>query len=167
VARRVKALDALLLERIRTERPVAVLATADRHGRPYSSLVSWWVARSPTVLALALDERGQALENIAQNPRVSMQVLGDDLVLSIAGSAEVARERIDAAPFKMAEVAVHVDQVVDQSVGGVRFLAPSYAFDPLKAHRTDVQKRILEELETGTSLPRRVAVLAEEDVSDL
>ncbi len=162
--RKLEGLDPALLERIRLERPIAVLATADRKGRPYSSMISWWVARAPNVLALALDRRGQSLQNLAENPSVSMNVLGEDLVLSITGNAEVVREQIRAAPFKMAEVVVTVTQIVDQTVGGVRFKAPSYAYDSWKAHRGVVEERVLAELSSGPAdAPAGGPVAAHED----
>lgn len=154
------------LERIAAERPVAVLATADGHGRPHCALISWFVVPGRDRLLLALDRRGQSYRNVGQNPRVALQILADDLVLSIAGSAEVARESIAAAPFETAQVLVSIDAVSDQSVEHVEFRAPSYRFSDAKIHRAEVERRVLEELAANRDVPLRAAVMVDEMAPD-
>jgi hypothetical protein len=148
--------------RIQDERPIVVLSTVDCHGRPHTAIVSWLIATSPQCFIVALDHRGRSFENLGQNSRVALEILGDDLILSIGGAAEIVKEQMDAAPFQAAQVKVTIDMVVDQMVAGMRFKAPSYNFEEGKSHRIDVERRVFEELAGGSRQPLRVAVMADE-----
>lgn len=134
------------LTQLRAGSSMAVLATADRHGRPHTAMVSWLAANSATQVQLAVDVRGQHFKNLRRNPYAVLQVLGDDLVLAVSGTVELVRERIESAPFPLAHLRILIDYVSDQSLAGVRFTGPHYAFLPDKQHRLEVEQNVVAEL---------------------
>jgi hypothetical protein len=125
----------------------AVVATVSKDGVPATALCTWVVAGAGTSVAIALDHRSSAYVNIASgNTRVAMEVLADDLVIAARGDAIVARQSMSSVPFPCAAVIVHISEIRDHSVRGIRFHAPTYEFGVDKQHRGDVERAVFEEL---------------------
>jgi hypothetical protein len=123
-----------------------VVATIDDDGRPQTTLMSWIVARHSLTLALAVDPRGRALQNLRSRPAVAIEVLGDDLCFGLRGRAVVEKETLDSTPFPCALVAVHVEECRDHGVKGVRFVGPRYRFEAGKEHRAEAERAVFDEL---------------------
>jgi hypothetical protein len=127
-----------------------VVATADEHHRPMTTLMTWVVARNPQTITMAVDIRGRALRNIRGNPHVAVEVLGDDLCYGLRGTAVIEKEQMDSAPFPCALVAVRIEDVRDHGAAGVRFVGPSYSYHPGKEHRGEVERSVFAELKGPT-----------------
>ncbi|MHA6793482.1 pyridoxamine 5'-phosphate oxidase family protein [Pseudonocardia bannensis] len=126
------------------------LTTVDRHGRPHTSVVSWFRSLDARTCAIAVDRRSRHYENISrENPRVSLLFFCDTEIFSIAGTARVALEEMQYPPFPMASIHVDVDLVVDQTLPDVEFAGPRYRYSERKAHRATVEEAILAELRAG------------------
>ena len=123
-----------------------VVATIDPDGRPATTLMTWLVARSPDTLAVCVDTRSRAFRNLQERPGVAIELLGDDLVFGLKGRARVVRESMSTPPFPCALVLVSVDEVSDHGAPGVRFTGPSYAFEPGKGHRAELERAVFDEL---------------------
>jgi hypothetical protein len=123
-----------------------VIATVDEKGRPTTTLMTWVVARNSQTLAIAVDLRGRALSNIRQNPQVAIEVLADGICFGLRGHAILEKERMRDAPFGCALVAVHLEECRDHGADGVRFVGPSYHFEPGKEHRSAAEQLVFAEL---------------------
>jgi hypothetical protein len=98
-------------------------------------------------VAVALDHRSSAYVNIASgNQRVAMEVLADDLVIAARGDAIIARQSMASVPFPCAAVILHITEIRNHSVRGIRFHAPTYEFGVDKQHRGDVERSVFAEL---------------------
>ncbi|HEY2028533.1 MAG TPA: pyridoxamine 5'-phosphate oxidase family protein [Myxococcales bacterium] len=123
-----------------------VVATVDDAGLPWTTLMTWAVARNPQTLTIAVDTRSRALRNVRANGKVAVEVLGDDLCYGLRGTALVEKELMQAAPFPCALVALRIEDVRDHGAAGVKFVGPSYSFHPGKEHRKGVEEAVFEEL---------------------
>lgn len=124
-----------------------VLATLSSDHFPSTAFCSWVVAANPDKIALALDSRSTAHRNIAAgNSQVALEVLADDMILSVRGDARIVKEQLRSVPFPCALVTVSIGDVRDHGVGGVIFKAPQYLFADGKEHRGEVERAIFEEL---------------------
>jgi hypothetical protein len=123
-----------------------VVATVDAEGLPWTTLMTWAVARNPQTLTIAVDSRSRALRNIKANGKMAVEVLGDDLCYGLRGTAVVEKETMAAAPFPCALVALRVEDVRDHGAAGVKFVGPSYSFHPGKEHRAGVEDAVFQEL---------------------
>ena len=123
-----------------------VVATVDEQGTPQTTLMTWVVARNPQTLTIAVDSRGRSMRNLRGNPRVAVEVLGDDLCYGLRGTAVVEKETMASAPFPCALVAVRLEEVRDHGAAGVKFVGPRYHFHPGKEHRKGVEEAVFAEL---------------------
>jgi hypothetical protein len=125
----------------------AVVATVSKDGVPATALCTWVVAGAASTVAIALDHRSSAYVNIASgNTRVAMEVLADDLVIAARGEASIVRQSMTTVPFPCAAIVVHIAEIRDHSVRGIRFHAPTYEFGIDKQHRGDVERAVFAEL---------------------
>jgi nitroimidazol reductase NimA-like FMN-containing flavoprotein (pyridoxamine 5'-phosphate oxidase superfamily) len=127
-----------------------VVAIADDHGAPLTTLMTWAVARNPQTLTLAVDTRSRSIRNLRAHPKVAVEVLGDDICYGLRGTAVVEKETMHSTPFPCALVAVRIDEVRDHAAAGVRFKGPSYSYHPGKEHRKGVEQSIYAELKGPT-----------------
>lgn len=123
-----------------------VVATVDEDGRPMTTLMTWVVARNPQELTCAVDVRGRALKNLRRDPRVAIEVLGDDLCFGLRGIAVIEKETMASAPFPCALVCVHLSEVRNHGAAGVKFFGPTYHFESGKEHRTAAEQGVFAEL---------------------
>lgn len=128
-----------------------VLATASSAGEIHTTLMTWVVAVDGRVVRMAMDHRGQALADLRENPRVGLEVLGDDVNFGIRGAARVVKERMETVPFACAVIEMLVEEVSDHRVVGISFRGPSYSFVPGKEHRYQVEEKVFQELRGSTS----------------
>lgn len=126
-----------------------VVATVDADGRPDTTLMTWVVARSERLLALCVDTRSRAFQNLQGNADVALEVLGDEVTLGVRGIARVEKEQLNAAPFPCALVRVDVVEVRDHAAPGTRYVGPTYSYDDDKQHRLEFERTIFDELRTG------------------
>ena len=127
-----------------------VVATVDEQGVPQTTLMTWVVARNPQTLTIAVDNRGRAMRNLRANPKVAVEVLGDDLCYGLRGTAVVEKEALASAPCPCALVAVKIEDVRDHGAAGVKFVGPRYHFEPGKEHRRGVEEAVFAELKGPT-----------------
>jgi predicted pyridoxine 5'-phosphate oxidase superfamily flavin-nucleotide-binding protein len=123
-----------------------VVATVDAQGSPQTTIMTWAVARNPETLTLAVDHRSRSYQNIRANPRIAVEVLGDNLCYGLRGAAIIEKETMNSTPFPCALVAVRVEECRDHGAAGVHFVGPSYTFHAGKEHRKGVEEAIFAEL---------------------
>jgi hypothetical protein len=147
-------------------RPMAILSTADPHGRPHVSVVSWLHLVDAAQVTIALDRRTQHFKNIGRNPSVALSILADGLILAVSGTAEVCRDRMAATPWETAQVRVAIDFVVDQTLPGVEFVGPRYSYPDGKEHRYQVEDAVLAELAEPWPTRVREILLVDDRLTD-
>lgn len=126
---------------------VVVLASVSPEGVPSTALCSWIVAKGPQRLAMALDKRSSAYTSIAAGSnQIALEVMADNILLSIRGDAHIIRESLDGVPFPCALVGVDVKEIRDHMVSGLSFRGPRYNYASGKEHRSDIERRIFEDL---------------------
>src|SRR5436190_3985231 len=123
-----------------------IVATVDEEGLPNTTLMTWVVARNPQTIAMAVDQRSRTIKNIRVNPKVAVEILGDDLCYGLRGTAVIEKETMTSAPFPCALVAVRIEDCRDHGAAGVKFVGPSYSFHEGKEHRRDVEENVFAEL---------------------
>ena len=129
-----------------------VLATLSSAYVPSTAFCSWVVAADPDTIALALDSRSTAFRNLVDGScQVALEVMADDMILSVRGEARVIKDQLRSVPFPCALVTVTIADVRDHGVSGVIFKAPRYLFEGGKEHRGEVERAIFEELQSATS----------------
>lgn len=123
-----------------------VVATVDEQGTPQTTLMTWVVARNPQALTVAVDSRSGSMQNLRGNPKVAIEVLGDDLCYGLRGTAVIEKETMASAPFPCALVAIKIEEVRDHGAAGVKFVGPRYHFHLGKEHRKGVEEAVFAEL---------------------
>lgn len=113
---------------------IAVLASVCSAGAPTTTTVSWIVAGDNNRLAVALDRRARAFQNIVHEPRVAVEVFAGDAVYVVRGRARVAQHLVAQAPFPCAAVVIDIDEIQSHSVPGVTIEPPYCSYWPSKDH---------------------------------
>jgi hypothetical protein len=124
-----------------------VLATVSEDGTPATALNSWIIAKDEDVVALAVDKRSTAYQNIsAGRASVAFELLADDLILAVRGTAEIVHDSLASVPFPCALAHIRVESIRDHTVAGVHFRGPRYSYADDKEHRGAIERAILDEL---------------------
>lgn len=123
-----------------------VIATATATGELYTAIMTWVVAKDSKRVRVAMEQKGKVLANVRENPRVALEVLGNDLNMAVRGSARVIKERMEAAPFPCTIVELEVEEVSDHSVADIIFIGPSYKFIPGKEEYALIEEKVFAEL---------------------
>lgn len=123
-----------------------VVATASNSGQLHTAVMTWVVAKDSRTIRMAMDARGRPLAHIRENPRVAIEILGDELNMAVRGAATVIKERMDAVPFPCALVEIRVEEVMDHAVPEIRFKGPSYRYVTGKEDYYQVERQVFAEL---------------------
>ena len=124
----------------------AVVAT-DENGKPYTTFVTWLIAKDDNTLRFAANKDSRTINNIKNNPNVAIEVFDKDTALSIQGKAKIIKDEIEDIPFPVSVVEVNVENVTDNLFPGgtVEGQIPfKHTGDIQKAEELD--KKVLEEL---------------------
>ena len=123
-----------------------IVSTLDPDGRPSTTLMTWAIAKDAKRMALCVDTRSRAYLNIVERSAIAIEILADDITFGVKGTAQIAKERMDAPPFPCAIVIVDLDEVRDHGHPGTFFRGPTYHFHEDKAHRADFEQKVIDEL---------------------
>ena len=111
-------------------------------GGPTSSVMSWIYAVDSGKLRLAIDHRSRLVDNLMQNPQVTVTVFGDKQVSAIGGRAEVRQNPMNDVPFEMCCFDIHVEFVRNALFHGIQLVSsPEYVkiYDERAAEKLDGQ----------------------------
>ena len=123
-----------------------VLATVSADGVAATALNSWIIAKDENVVALAVDKRSTAYQNISDGRAgVAFELLADDLILAVRGTAQIMHD-LASVPFPCALAHIRVESIRDHTVAGVHFQGPRYSYADDKEHRGAIERAILDEL---------------------
>jgi predicted pyridoxine 5'-phosphate oxidase superfamily flavin-nucleotide-binding protein len=136
------SLNEQLLPLLQKERFV-LLSTIDKDtGAPNVSAISWVYAPNESKVRFAVDQRSRILENINQNSKVILSVIGSGSVFSIAGDASVDITKLEGVPLKLSMATISISEVRDVMFYGSRIsVEPEYekTYDKDAAAKLDNQ----------------------------
>ncbi len=130
MSRRIAAqLPDSLLNVLKTGSP-ALLLTVGEDGFP-NTTYTWALAINGTTIRFGADHGSATLANLRREQRASLQILGEgNLIFLIKGVTWQVKYQIEAAPFKIAMLALEVAMVKDQSWPGVSMPSLIYEWSP-------------------------------------
>ncbi len=92
---------------------------------------TWAVAPEATTIRFGADYDSSTLANLEREQQASLQIIGTgNLVFLVKGSITKIKAQIEAAPFKIALMALQVAEVKDQSWPGVSVQPLAYNWAP-------------------------------------
>ena len=97
---------------------IAIVATADKEGRPNTAPFSWLAAVDSHTVRLGVNQKVETLANIRQNGHVSITITAPDLHITFKGTARVIKDNLPEAPIPTAVVEVAVEHVKDDAIMG-------------------------------------------------
>lgn len=122
-------LPLVLLQILRQGCP-AQLLTVGLDGFPHTAF-TWVVALDAAHLRFAADYGSITLTNLERESRAALQIIGpDNLIFLVKGATRLVKPQIEAAPFRVAMMALVVSEVKDQSWPGVRVQPLGYEWPP-------------------------------------
>lgn len=122
-------LPASLLDVLKQGCP-ALLLTVGEDGFP-ATAYTWVVAVDPGNIRFGADHDSTTLANLQRAGKASLQIIASgNLIFLIKGTTSQVKSRIEAAPFKIAMMALEVAEVKDQSWPGVGVQPLAYDWAP-------------------------------------
>ncbi|MHA0855824.1 pyridoxamine 5'-phosphate oxidase family protein [Paenibacillus sp. CMAA1364] len=131
-----------LFSQLKSETFVLLNTIDAETGGPTSSAISWIYALNASTLRIAIDHRSRLVENIRNNPMVTITVFGDSKVHAINGRASVALDPLPELPFKLCCFDISIEAVRNALFYGAQLSsAPQYikTYDQRASEKLDVQ----------------------------
>lgn len=125
-----------------------IIATVSEKGEPLTTIMTWVVAKDSKTIAIAMDQRGRALQNVRANSEMALEILGDNITFGVRGTAKVVKEKMESSPFPSVIVEVKIEEVRDHSVPGLIYKGPTYEFEEDKQHRWEIERAVFNELKS-------------------
>ena len=108
----------------------ALLLTVGEDRFP-NTAYTWVVAVNATTIRFGADHGSATLANLEREQRASLQIIAEgNQIYLIKGNASIIKPQIEAAPFKIAMVALEVAMVKDQSWPGISIQPLTYEWSP-------------------------------------
>lgn len=108
----------------------ALLLTVGADGFP-ATAYTWAAAPDATTVRFGADHGSATLANLERDARASLQFIGrGNLIYLVKGAARLIKPQIEAAPFKIAMLALAVAEVKDQSWPGLTVQPLAYEWLP-------------------------------------
>jgi hypothetical protein len=124
-----RQLPEALLNLLSRGRPVLLL-TIDAEGFPHSAY-TWAVAPTAATVHFGLEYETTTMANLAQNPRASLHIMAEEnLLYLIKGMPRQIKARLEAAPFKIALMALDITEVKNQTWPHVTVQPLAYLWRP-------------------------------------
>lgn len=108
----------------------ALVLTVGADGFP-NTAYSWAIARDNTSIRFCADDGSETLANLYREQCASLQIIGPgNIIYLIKGSASQTKPQIEATPFRIAMLTLHVKEAKDQSWPGVSVRPLIYDWEP-------------------------------------
>ena len=109
---------------------------------PSSNAISWVYAVDHGKLRFAVDHRSRIINNVKQQPQVTVTLFGMGTVYVIYGKASLAAEVLEDVPFKLACFDITIDHIRDGMFYGAKIsIEPEFekTYDKRAAEKLDSQ----------------------------
>ena len=136
------SLNDVLFKQLQSEAFVLLNTIDAESGGPSSSAISWVYAVDPKTIRFSVDARSRIVQNVKQNPPVSLVYFGNGTVNAIYGKAEIVTEALEEVPFKLTCIDVKIEAVRDAMFYGGRIITePEFekTYDKRAAKKLDKQ----------------------------
>ncbi|OXS78773.1 hypothetical protein B1B05_07465 [Domibacillus enclensis] len=131
-----------LFEALQKEQ-LAFFSTVDAEtGAPFMNAVSWVYALNDETLRIAVDSRSKIIDNIVENPLVSLAVFAAQSTYTISGTARLVSSQLKDVPLKASVIEMTIAGVRDVMFYGSKIaVEPSYekTYDLQAAQKLDAQ----------------------------
>ncbi len=109
---------------------------------------TWAVAPEATTVRFGADYGSSTLSNLERKQQASLQIIGaGNLVYLVKGSVTKVKPQIEAAPFKIAMMALQVTEIKDQSWPNVNVLPLAYQWNAeLKTEMLAMEQAVYAEM---------------------
>ncbi|MBM7586683.1 hypothetical protein JOC86_003235 [Bacillus pakistanensis] len=131
-----------LFEQLQKERFVTLSTIDYETGGPNVNAISWIFAKDEETLFLAIDSRSRIVNNIKNNEQLVVTLFANESTYSISGKGNVAVDKIEGIPLKLALIKVAIYEVRDVMFYGSKIdHEPTYekTYDKNAADRLDRQ----------------------------
>ncbi len=127
---------------------LAIAATIDGDGWPYTMVLNSAIAVDAHRIRFALDARTHSLSNIQKHGGIMVEVIGDGFIFGVRGTARVVREKMAHAPIASAMIEIAVELVKQDLPPGVIVEGPMFRWGALDPFMTPIEPAMFEELRT-------------------
>lgn len=115
-------------------------------GDIYSTALSWVYALNPTAIRFAIDAKSDFVRIVQEDPRVLLNFVSQDTVLSVKGKGVVKVSKTEELTLKMALIEVQVDEIRDiMFYGGKIVTQPAF----VKTYNADLIKKLDNEMKSA------------------
>ncbi|MCP3741776.1 pyridoxamine 5'-phosphate oxidase family protein [Rossellomorea sp. BNER] len=131
-----------LFEQLQKERFVTLSTIDYETGGPNVNAISWVFAKDEETILLAIDNRSRIVNNIEHNEQLVVTLFANESTYSISGKGNVALDKIEGVPLKLALIKVAIHEVRDVMFYGSKIdREPTYekTYDKNAADRLDRQ----------------------------
>ncbi|MET3940739.1 hypothetical protein ABIC22_003551 [Paenibacillus sp. PvP094] len=131
-----------LLQQFKNETFVLLNTVDIESGGPTSTAISWVYAENASTLRVALDHRSRLVNNMKQNPLITVTVFGEETVYAINGRASVRQDPLQDVPFNMCCFDISIEAVRNALFYGAQLSSmPQYVkiYDQRAAEKLDEQ----------------------------
>lgn len=120
-----------------------LLGTIDAEtGGPATNAISWVYAVDPATIRFAVDQRSRIVQNVQQQPQVTISFFGSGAFHAVYGHARLVSEKLEEVPFKLACFDISIDTIRNAMFYGSRIsVEPEYekTYDKRAADKLDSQ----------------------------
>ena len=127
---------------------LAIAATVDGDGWPYTMVLNSAIAVDAHRIRFAIDGRTHSLVNLREHGRIMLEVIGDGFIFGVRGTARVLRDKMDHAPIASAMIEIDVELVKQDLPPGVIVEGPMFRWGALDPYMTPIEPAMFEELRT-------------------
>ncbi len=110
-------LDKNLLDLLKEFTP-SVIATVSPENKPYTTFITWLIAKDEETIRVAVSTNSTTVNNIRENPNVCIEVFGPDIAASISGTASILKENIEGISFPVSVVEIKIDNITNNLFPG-------------------------------------------------
>jgi flavin reductase (DIM6/NTAB) family NADH-FMN oxidoreductase RutF len=96
--------------------PVVIATESDN--KPYTTFISWAIAKDENTLRIAVSTNAKTTENIRKNKNVCIELFDKDLAVSISGEAQIIKEKIEGISFPVAVIEIKITEINDNLFPG-------------------------------------------------
>ncbi|MDM5276486.1 pyridoxamine 5'-phosphate oxidase family protein [Paenibacillus silvae] len=131
-----------LLQQFKDETFVLLNTVDVESGGPTSTAISWIYAENASTFRLAIDHRSRLVNNMIQNPLITITVFGEEMVYAVNGRASVRQDPLLGVPFNMCCFDITIEAVRNALFYGAQLSSvPQFVkiYDQRAAEKLDEQ----------------------------
>jgi flavin reductase (DIM6/NTAB) family NADH-FMN oxidoreductase RutF len=146
VSKVITELSSEMIQQLQGQNIVFLNVVDKASGDIYSTALSWVYALNPTAIRFAIDAKSDFVRIVQEDPRVLLNFVSQDTVLSVKGKGVVKVSKTEELTLKMALIEVQVDEIRDiMFYGGKIVTQPAF----VKTYNADLIKKLDNEMKSA------------------